>query len=242
MSSRGLGDVYKRQLTGLAQHSFAYVVVTLTPAAFNDEGYRTVYVEGIANLLQALAGQASLKRLLFVSSTSVYHQTDGQWVDEESATLPESFSGKRLLEAEQLLAESAIATTVVRFAGIYGPGRRRLIEQVKARQGCAETPALYTNRIHRDDCVGILAHLINCDRSGKLMADCYIGVDSEPVTMWQLKNWLAQQMNIAPAALIKKSATRRNSKRCSNRRLLATGYQLQYAGYQQGYGALLAES
>lgn len=229
-------------LTSLAELSFDYVVVTLTPAAFNDEGYRIVYVAGMTNLLRALSGQPRLKRLLFVSSTSVYHQDDGQWVDEDSVTLPQSFSGKRLLEAEQLLAESNIAVTVVRFAGIYGPGRRRLIEQVKARQGCAQTPALFTNRIHRDDCVGILAYLITLDCGGEQLADCYIGVDNEPVTMWQLKNWLALQLKIAPEELIEQVLTRRNSKRCSNRRLLATGYQLQYPGYQQGYGALLAAS
>jgi nucleoside-diphosphate-sugar epimerase len=219
--------------------SLDYVVVTLTPGEFNDEAYQRIFVRGLSNLLEALQSQPTIKRLFFVSSTSVYHQNDSAWVDEESAVAPTSFSGKRLLEAEQLLASSSLNYTVIRFAGIYGPGRRRLIDQVKAKQGCSQFPELYTNRIHRDDCVGFLAHLLSLDSEGKILDPCYLGVDSEPVTMWQLKRWLAQQVDIVPDDLEQTAITRRSSKRCSNRRLLATGYVLQYDSYRLGYGAVL---
>jgi nucleoside-diphosphate-sugar epimerase len=146
------------------------------------------------------------------------------------------------LEAEQLLAASDIPYTVIRFAGIYGPGRRRLIEQVLAKQGCPKEPPLYTNRIHRDDCVGFLAHLISLDRQGVKLARLYLGVDSEPVSMWQVKQWLAEQLAIDPAAMTAAEQTRRGSKRCSNHRMLTSGYHLLYPSYRQGYGALLAKA
>lgn len=226
-------------LTVLASHRFDYVVVTLTPGGFNDEAYRSVYVEGLANVLAALGDKKTIQRLIFVSSSSVYQQGNGEWVDEDSPTTPDNFSGQRLLQAEQLLSEQRVKHTVIRFAGIYGPGRNRLIEQVKARQGCAQFPELFTNRIHRDDCVGFIQHLISMDLQGLPVHSCYIGVDSEPVSLWQVKRWLAGQMNIDPAELSTDSETRRSSKRCSNQRLLASGYQLLYPGYQQGYAELL---
>ncbi|ARN74158.1 SDR family oxidoreductase [Oceanicoccus sagamiensis] len=228
-------------LSCLAALNFDYIVVTLTPGEFSDQRYQAVYVTGLTNIMGALTAPAGIKRLFFISSTSVYHQGDSQWVDESSATAPTTFSGKRLLEAEQVVAASGIHYSIIRFAGIYGPGRRRLIEQVKAGQGCPASPPLYTNRIHRDDCVGFLAHLIMMDRAGQPLENCYIGVDNEPVTMWDVKNWLAEQLTIDPGSLDNSGVTRRSSKRCSNARLLATGYRLRYSGYQRGYGELLAE-
>ena len=134
--------------------------------------------EGLRNLLAALRQQGqSPRRIIFLSSTAVYGQTRGEWVDESSATEPDHFSGRRLLEAEALLRESGVPAIVLRLGGIYGPRRTRLIDEV--RQGRAATSRngpRYTNRIHRDDCVGALDHLIELAEP----ADCYLGVDCEP--------------------------------------------------------------
>lgn len=219
---------------------FDFVVVTLTPGAFTDSDYARVYVQGLDNVLAVLE-RSALQRIFYVSSTSVYHQADGSWVDESSPTQPQGFSGQRLLEAERLLADSGLAATIIRFAGIYGPGRNRLIEQVRKGQGCPEQPVLYTNRIHRDDCVGFLAHLLHLQCESHSLEPCYIGVDSEPVSMFEVKRWLAKQLGINTRQWQELAVTRRNSKRCSNRAMLASGYQLLYPGYRQGYGALLQQ-
>lgn len=227
-------------LAAIGELALDYVIMTLTPAGFNDEGYRRVFVDGVNNLLAQLLPLTSLRRVFFVSSTSVYHQGEGQWVDEASPTQPRSFSGQRLLQGEQILLDSSLPVTVIRFAGIYGPGRRRLIQQVIDRQGCSAEPPLYTNRIHRDDCVGCLAHLLGMAKEGELLDTRYIGVDSEPVTLWDLKRWMATELGIDPGQLTGALDSRRHSKRCSNQRLLTTGYRLRYPGYQQGYRPLLA--
>ena len=232
-------------LTSLATLAPDYVVVTLTPGAFSDHAYHSVFVEGTRNLLQQLNvlhnNGSKIRRLFFISSTSVYAQVDGEWVDEHSATEPTGFSGKRLLQAEGLLDDCGIASTVIRFAGIYGPGRRRLIDQVLAGQGCPQNPPLYTNRIHRDDCVGFLAHLIERDQGGEAVEPRYIGVDSAPAPMWEVKHWLASQLREAPRELQIGTSHRRGSKRCSNQRLLDSGYQLRYPSYQRGYGAVISD-
>src|SRR5262249_24372667 len=125
------------------------VFYTASADAMDDRSYRSAYVDGLRYLLAALEGH-TIRRIVFTSSTGVYAQSRGEWVDEDSPAEPTAFSGKRLLEAERLLRLARFPTTVVRFAGIYGPGRARLVERV--RQGNAAIPAggpVYANRIHR---------------------------------------------------------------------------------------------
>jgi nucleoside-diphosphate-sugar epimerase len=209
----------------------------------SDTAYRQAYVEGIQHLLEALQRQRQRpRRILLTSSTSVYAQTQGEWVNETSPTHPEYYSGQRLLEGEQLLLGGPFPATVVRCAGIYGPGRRRLMDRLLQGQATfPEGESQYTNRIHRDDCVGVLRHLIRLARPESL----YLGVDHRPVEQGALLRWLAAQLGAPPpqVATPETTAVRRSqsNKRCSNARLLAAGYTFRYPTYQHGYTALLAE-
>ena len=142
-----------------------------------EEAYERAYVRGLEVLLAVLAARGSgIERALFVSSTSTFGDAGGGWIDEDTPAEPDGFSGRILLEAERVLADSWLPGASVRFAGIYGPGRTRMLD--RARQGvpCVDEPPLYTNRIHRDDCAGVLAHLLAADD----LAPVYIGVDSAP--------------------------------------------------------------
>lgn len=219
----------------LQAHHFDTVLFTLTPGEFNDQRYQQVYVNGTANVLAALS-QQNLKRIYFVSSTSVYGQQDGEWVDEDSETAPTSFSGKRLLEAEQHCRDYPVPSTIIRFAGIYGAGKQRVIADVLAGKGSTSS---YTNRIHRDDCAGFIAHLLMQPNSA--IDACYIGVDNEPVNIQDVKQWLAEQL-ACPVPPKVASDTVKANKRCTNKRLLASGYQLIYPNYKAGYQAIMAAS
>src|SRR5262245_5856857 len=107
------------------------VAYTAAADTSDDDAYRRAYVEGVANLLGALAGSHTpVRRLLYTSSTAVYGQADGGWVDETSPTVPRTFSGRRVLKGERLVLASRVPAIVLRLAGIYGPGRTRLIERV----------------------------------------------------------------------------------------------------------------
>ncbi len=81
---------------------------------------RQVYVEGLANVLAHLPRP---QRFLYVSSSSVYGQSDGCWVDETSLTEPQEESGRIVLEAERTLHAALPGAVILRFSGIYGPGR-----------------------------------------------------------------------------------------------------------------------
>lgn len=214
------------------------LVYLVSPGGSDDALYRAAYVEGLANLLAALErAHERPRRILFASSTAVYGQRRGEWVDEDSPTEPEHFSGRRLLEAEAQLFASPFAATVVRFGGIYGPRRTRIVERV--RTGSAfYRPGHYTNRIHRDDCAGVLRHLLEHPAPERL----YVGVDAEPVEERTLLNWLAGATGApspreAPGDA--RSPARGGNKRCRNARLLASGYVFRYPSFREGYASLL---
>lgn len=215
-----------------------YLVMTLTPLAFTEAGYDAVFRDGLCTLLKVI-DSSRLQRLLFVSSTSVYHQNDGGWVDEDSDTEPQSFSGRAVLAAEQQLVASELPVTVVRFGGIYGPGRHRLIERVRAGRCAPSDPVQYSNRIHRDDCVGVLRYLIDCVERGVELADCYLAVDNTPTPLAEVQAWLAAEMGFEHRCE-ESSAQRAGSKRCSNRRLRELGYAFIYPDFRDGYRAVLA--
>ncbi len=216
-----------------------FVVYLVSPRGADDALYRAAYVDNLANLLDALAAAGERpRRVVFASSTAVFAQNRGEWVDEESPTEPTHFSGRRLLEGERCVAGSPFPSTVVRFGGIYGPRRTGLVERV--RTGAARCrPRHYTNRIHRDDCVGTIAHLLALERAEEL----YLAVDSEPATDEAVQSWLAGVLGASlprPAAAGDAPA-RGGSKRCRNARRLASGYGFRPPTMRHGYRAVLAE-
>lgn len=219
-----------------------YLVYTLTPAGFDPQSYRQAYVQGLDNIITALQQQGQqLRRLLYVSSSAVYHQHQGEWVDENSDTEPSGFSGQAMLAAEQLLQAGPYPGTSVRFSGIYGPGRERLIDWARQGVSCPRTPPHYSNRIHRDDCVGVLKHLLELDMRGQPLDSIYLASDPNPASFADILDWLRQQTGIGHAdpqqAITKR--LRAGNKRCCSQRLLDSGYRFKYPDYRAGFKAML---
>ncbi|MGR6871864.1 SDR family NAD(P)-dependent oxidoreductase [Pseudomonas sp. HK3] len=209
---------------------------------FSEEGYDKYYVHGLVHILALLKQQhAQPKRVIFVSSTSVYSQHDGSWVDELTEATPTAFAGRKMLEAESKLQGSDYSHTLVRFSGIYGPGRTRLINQAKGGSHCEPEPDLWTNRIHRDDCIGVLEFIIEQDIAGKPLDELYIGTDSVPTTFFEILEWLKDRISDVEPDHDVPEATRRGNKRLSNKRLLKAGYQFKYEYYQKGYEEILTD-
>ncbi len=230
----------KEQLALLLQQGWDIIVITLTPSRYDDEGYRQGYVEPIQNLIASLQCEPPPGLIIFVSSTGVYGQNDGSEVDEYSQTVPQRFNGKRVLQAEKLLRDSNFNTVTVRFSGIYGPGRERLINLAREQKWTETDKAQCTNRIHVDDCAGILAHLIDQYKSGKALAPTYLGSDSEPVSSWNIKHWLAHEQSVINEINVSTYFGFMTNKKCSNQKILASGYEFQYPTYREGYRAVLA--
>ncbi|MFV3370337.1 NAD-dependent epimerase/dehydratase family protein [Pseudomonas sp. NY15435] len=217
-----------------------YLVYCAAASQHDEAGYRAAYVEGLRNTLGWLQQRGQTpKRLLFVSSSGVYAQRAGEWIDENSPAEAESYSGSVMLEAEQVALHSGIPASVVRLTGIYGPGREWLLKQVRDGYRVASEPPLYANRIHAEDCAGLLAHLLEADRSGVELEDCYLGVDNDPAALHEVVGWLREQLGVTQWSE-EQTVRRAGSKRCSNARARALGWEPRYPSFREGYAAILA--
>ena len=219
-----------------------YLVYCVAASQHDEAGYRSAYVEGLRHVLAWLVERGQRpQRLLFVSSSGVYAQADGEWVDEQSPAEASSYSGRVMREAEQLALDSGLPATLVRLTGIYGPGRQWLLNQVRQGYRVASEPPLYGNRIHADDAAGLLAFLLQADAAGTPLADCYLGVDDAPAPLHEVVGWLREQLGVSHWAE-QSSVRRAGSKRCSNARARALGWVPQYPSYREGYAAVLADA
>ena len=215
------------------------IVYMASAGGTDDRAYRSAYVDGLRYLLAAVDGQP-IRRVIFTSSTGVYAQSNGEWVDEESVTEPAHFSGRRLLEGERLLRASRFPAVTVRLAGIYGPDRARLIDRVGNGEAPIPGRPIYANRIHRDDCVGVLRHLMALERPDPL----YLAGDEEPAEIGEVLRWLAARLG-APEPHVDSQETgmrygRTSNKRVRSARLRASGYRFRFPTFREGYGELIA--
>ena len=216
-----------------------YLVYCAAATDHDEAGYRAAYVQGLEHVLEWLNDYGQVpNRLLFVSSSSVYGQQDGEWVDESSSTVASGYSGRVMLEAEQIALKSGIPASVVRLTGIYGPGREWLLTQVRRGYRVAVEPPLYANRIHADDAAGLMACLLEADRRGVALEDVYIGVDDEPAALADVVGWLRGYLGVTEWD-DDSSVRRTGSKRCSNARAKALGWTPKYPSFREGYAAIL---
>jgi nucleoside-diphosphate-sugar epimerase len=141
----------------------------------SGKSQREVSVGGLENFLGGIAGK--VQRFLYISSTSVYGQNDGEWVDESSECRPEAENGKVCLEAELLLRSRIPEANVLRLAGIYGPGRLvARIAELRAGLVLEGNPDAWLNLTHVDDAV---AAILACERNGT-PGSTYLVCDDHP--------------------------------------------------------------
>lgn len=218
------------------------VVVAVAADASTEEAYRAAYIQGLSNVLNAVERDGvAPRRVLFVSSTAVYGDAGGGWVDEHTEADPGGFSGRVLLEAEELLRARLQGTGTkgisLRLGGIYGPGRTRLIEQVRSGSAVVPEDVRYTNRIHRDDAAAAIVHLatMDADPAGK-----YIGVDNDAADLGSVLRFLADALELPPPPVGDAGPARAGNKRCSNSLLRSTGFEFAFPTFREGYRDLLA--
>jgi nucleoside-diphosphate-sugar epimerase len=190
-----------------------------------EEAYQRVYVQGCRNLTGIFRGVP----LLFTSSTSVYAQTDGSVVGEDSPALPERATGRLLLEAERVTLEAG--GIVARLAGIYGPGRSVILKKFLTGEARIEEDGRrFLNQIHRDDAARALLHLAAGGVRGGIFNVC----DSTPLSQLECHAELARMFGrplppSGPRDLQRKRGW--THKRVSNAKLRATGWQPRYPSF-----------
>jgi nucleoside-diphosphate-sugar epimerase len=223
---------------------FDAVVYAAAPEAGDEAAYERTYVRGLGHVIEAVRSSGGGPRVILLSSTSVYGQTAGEWVDENSPTEPADFRGRLVLRGEEVLGGAGLPSIALRLGGLYGPGRPSLIDAVReGRAGITPGPPRFTNRIHRDDAVGALLHLLALPAG--VAARVYVGVDQEPADRNDVVRWLAERLAAGAADEDPTTGGRglrrdTSNKRCSSARLRASGYRFRYPSYREGYAALLA--
>lgn len=201
------------------------LVFCAAPDQRDEAAYRALYHDGLRRLLDA----CEAPRVVFVSSTAVYGEDAGEWVDEGTPARPPAFNGRVLLDAEQVLAPLP-GGTVLRLSGIYGPGREYLLR--KARSGEPGEPR-WTNRIHAQDGAAALSHLLDVRNPQPL----YLGNDDRPALEAEVLAWTRDAEGLPP---VPAAGGPLRGRRVSNARLRASGWAPAHPDYRSGYAGLLA--
>lgn len=188
------------------------------------EAYQRVYVDGCRILTEAFPGVP----LLFTSSTSVYSQTDGSTVTEDSPALPERETGRLLLAAERVtLAANGIVT---RLSGIYGPGRSVILKKFLNGEAVIEEDGRrFLNQIHRDDAASAILHL-----ASKRAGGIFNVSDSTPLSQIECYRELGRMFGKPLPPVGPRDPNRKRGwthKRVSNEKLRATGWQPEFPSF-----------
>ncbi|WP_435069504.1 SDR family oxidoreductase [Haloplanus sp. C73] len=211
-----------------------WVVYAASAGGRGAEAARSAYVDGLRTAAETFAARESPPdRLVYTSSTGVYGDHDGDWVDETTTLEPATERQRILVAAEEVALDGPLNGTVVRFGGLYGPERYRLDYYLDG-----PVTEGYLNSIHRDDAAGVVAHLLTTDRGRD---EVVLAVDDEPVSKWELADWLADECGVERPS--KQTVEERENpsrrvranKRCRNDRLHALGYELRYPTVWEGY-------
>jgi nucleoside-diphosphate-sugar epimerase len=235
-----VGDITQPAELARLPSSYDWVVNCVSSSGGSAEDYRAVYLQGTRNLLGWLSTTPPTK-FVYTSSTSVYGQTDGSWVEETSPTEPEAETAKVLVETEKVLFEAAqernFPAEVLRVAGIYGPGRRYWLKQfLKGEARIEGKGERLLNMIHRDDVAGAIMAALQHGQPGQI----YNAVDDDPVTQLALFQWLSAKLGRELPPFVAQSLRERGTtnKRVSNRKLKdELGYRLKYPTFREGYAA-----
>ena len=227
---------------------YEVVVNCVSSAGGGIDGYRKSYLEGQASILQWAQGR-SIQRYIYTSSTSVYPQDGGAEVDESADTSAAPETGKVIVDSEQLIAAAAANFDrwfVLRLAGIYGPTRHYLLDQLKEGAGVIPGSGDYTlNLIHLDDIVSALcAAMTSVDAASGI----YNIADNSPSLKAELLEWLAEALdlpkpqfdpeNVSPR-LARRGGRMPDRKIINGKARVQLGWSPKYPSFREGYRDLM---
>ncbi len=204
---------------------------------------RAVYVDGLRNVLTQIRDRC--RRLIFISSTSVYGQSSGELVDEYSKTEPVEENGHICVDAESVVWQffdrnQRNDAIILRLAGIYGPGRLLArIDQLKRHEPLTGNPAAWLNLIHVDDAAQAV---LDVSERGQL-GTTYMVSDDRPLRRTDYYSALAKKFGVPQPRFVELAADsleqRRLNKRCVNHRMRhELGVVLRYPTIIEGLNAL----
>ena len=214
-----------------------HILASASSGRGGPEAYQRVFIDGTTQLLKAFPDA----HLTFISSTSVYRQTDGSTVTEESELAGETATSAILRQAEELTL--AANGTALRLSGIYGPNRSIILKKFLNNEATLEetTHGLgvrILNQIHRDDAARAILHLITKEQSGLFNV-----TDNQPTSQLETYQQLSQKLSkpLPPVAPPNPNSKRGwTHKAISNAKLRTTGWSPTYPNFLSAIDDLLA--
>lgn len=215
-------DVTDPNITG----DFDVVIHCVSSRGGDEEEYRRLYFQGAHNLLRAFPAAT----LLFTSSTSVYAQTDGSWVDENSRAEPQHAKGQILRETEDLVLGAG--GIVLRLGGIHGPGRSFFLSRFL--EGSApSSDQRVINQVHRDDIVSAI--LLLAERRNEFRREIFNVVGDTAIRATDAVAWLGSRLrkSVPTTSRSELSSKRgRSNKRVRNGKLRGVGWVPRYPTFE----------
>ena len=240
-----LGDLTRREDLDRLPGPFDRVVNCASSSRGGAAEYREVYLEGTRTLLDRLRIHPPAK-YVHIGSTSVYAQDDGSVVDEGSPAEPKGETGRLLRATEDLLVAAArdhgFPAVVLRVAGIYGPGRGHLFQQlVRGEARISGGGTRHMNMVHRDDVASAIASVLDRGQAGEI----YNCADGTPVSQLGFLDWASGELGrpLPPHATGAEDTTRKRGltdKRVSNAKLRALGWEPRFPSFREGYAEAAA--
>lgn len=240
-----IGDVTHRE-TLAKMPDVETVLYAVGHYADSGQSQVAMHVGGLTNVLETLP--PTFERFIYISSTGVYGDSGGEWVDEETTCHPQRAAGKACLAAETTLECHPLANraVILRLAGLYGPGRIPRKEVLLAGEAIDSPQHGYLNLIHVDDAVEVVLAATEADLR---LPRRYLITDGTPVVRSEYYAELARLLGAPPprfrlpSAETPAQARAAADKRVSNARMLSElKMTLLYPSYRQGLKAIISGS
>jgi len=208
-------------------------------------GYVTSYREGMSSICRWAERHGCVGHLVYTSSTSVYPQGDDGIVTEASVTTPTNERAEILLAAEETALAWPAEATVLRLAGIYGPGRHHLLNQLLGSPSpvVSGRSADRLNLIHRDD---VVSAAVACwSQPERSAGEIFNLSDGEPGTRAELMAWLGARLGRPTPEFSGQPASGRRrltpSRIISNSKITSVlGWAPTYRSFRDGYADILS--
>lgn len=208
-----------------------FIVLSPAPYEHDTQDYRDIYLNGIKNFFDAIRSNPRPIVVIYLSSTGVYSDREGDWVDERTLLKDASKKGQIMIEAERQVLASGYPAMIFRLAGIYGPARNRLEALRKGAIGF-ERLHHYVNLIHVEDIARGVFHLFKKGEPGEV----YLGCDDCPVLRKDYFEWLLSAVGKPQTLSVTEKVA---GKRCNNKKIKSLGFSFKYPDFRAGHQAIL---
>ena len=244
----GVGMVVECEIADQSWHAELvpeqdFVVTCVGAASRSVQGYQDSYLHGQSSAIQWVKS-GSVGSYLFTSSTSVYPQGEGEWIDETSSNDGCSPRAQVLLDAEKMsfpINDFSTRSYILRLSGIYGPDRHVLINKIKKGEIYDGNRDRILNLIHRDDAVDAI---LKCLQSGEQnKGGVYNVSDGRASTRGEITDWLSVKLGLAKPRYLENDTGQTPNRKISNQKILNDiDWKPNFPSYQEGYNHILNQS